>query len=213
MATTAVEQGLITSVNPNSSLSEAYKMLRTNIRYSSAEKAYKVLLITSAVSGEGKTTTAANLAVTYAQEGHKVLLLEGDLRQPSLQQFFRKPLGRQGLTDLLTGHHPLSECISESEIPDLDVLPSGTATPKPSELLGSERLKRILSELSQTYDLIIMDSPPSIAYADAQILATLSDGVVLVIGDGMASKAQVKRVKHSMEHVHAEIIGAVFNQT
>ncbi|NMO97560.1 CpsD/CapB family tyrosine-protein kinase [Paenibacillus lemnae] len=212
MATAPQRGGLYTTINPASSLSEAYKTLRTNIRYSSTEKIYKVLLITSASKGEGKSTTAANLAVTYSQEGHKVLLLEGNLRDPSLKTMFPN-VKSVGLTDVLTGQRHLSDCISATDVPNLNVLLAGTHTPNPSELIGSERMKIMLNELSQIYDVIIIDSPPALPLADAQILGTLSDGVVLVVGAGKSSKADVKRVKSNMEHVHAHVVGAVLNQT
>ncbi|MDO7908398.1 CpsD/CapB family tyrosine-protein kinase [Paenibacillus sp. JX-17] len=210
MTRMASERLLIADKNPSSPASEAYKTLRTNIRFAALERPVKVLLITSATEGEGKTTTAANLAVTYAQENKKVLLVDGDLRTPSLQHVFART-SRKGLTDLLTGHLELEDVVSSTNVPNLSVLNSGQLPPSPSEILGSDQMRALLQELSELYDVVIIDTPPALSFSDAQILGSMSDGVVLVVHTGKVTKTEVRKVKAGMEHVNAKLLGAVLN--
>lgn len=203
---------LITKENPASSVSEAYKTLRTNIRFCSVDRALKVLLVTSAGPSEGRTTTATNLAVTYAQENKKVLLIDGDLRKPSIHSvFFRS--NRKGLTELLTDQISLADAIVQTDIPNLSVLTSGAVPPNPSEMLGSRKMRNLIIELEAQYDVILIDSPPALAVTDAQILGAMSDGVILVVNYGKVTKEAVRRVRSNMEHVSARILGVVLNKS
>ncbi|WP_020618535.1 CpsD/CapB family tyrosine-protein kinase [Paenibacillus daejeonensis] len=212
MARSDKDHLLIAKENPSSSISEAYKTLRTNIRFSAVGRDVKVLLVTSAGPEEGRTTTAANLAVTYAQEGKKVLLIDGDLRRPAIHQIFNLP-GKQGLSDLLVDERNALGVISKSDVKGLSILPAGHVPPNPSELLGSERMDTILQELRDSYEVIIIDSPPALSVTDAQIWGAMSDGVVLVIHYGKVPMEDIQTVKGSMEHVQAKILGVVLNQS
>ncbi|MFS0724098.1 CpsD/CapB family tyrosine-protein kinase [Paenibacillus sp. 1P07SE] len=212
MARGSNEYLLVTKENPSSSISEAYKTLRTNIRFSAVGKAVKVLLVTSAGPEEGRTTTAANLAVTYAQEGKNVLLIDGDLRRPAIHHIFNLP-GNLGLSDLLVDDRRPSGVISKSGVKGLSILPAGSIPPNPSELLGSVRMDEILQELREGYEVIIIDSPPALSVTDAQIWGAMSDGVVLVIRYGKVPLEDIRTLKSGMEHVQAQILGVVLNRS
>lgn len=202
---------LVASKNSSAEASESYRTLRTNIRFSSMGKSSKILLVTSAGSKEGKTTTATNLAVSYSQENKKVLLIDCDLRSPSLQRVFPRS-NKHGLTDVLSGQSGLEAAVSTTAITNLSVLTSGTLPSNPSEILGSEPMQELLKEVASYYDVIVIDSPAALDVSDAQILGTLSDGVVLVAHQGKATKQQLKKVKRAMDHVNANILGVVLNK-
>lgn len=202
----------IAKAGPGSSVSESYKKLRTNIRFSSMGQAVKLILVASAVSGEGRTTTAINLAISYAQENKNVLLLDADLRRPSVgQAFFRTT--RTGLSDILIRRGKPEDAIQQTDIAGLYVLPAGTVPPNPSELLGSDAMRSLLEELKTQFDVIVVDSPPASSFADAQIVGAMSDGVVLVARSGKVTKEAVRRTRLGLEHVGAHILGAVLNNT
>jgi len=202
---------LVANNNATADASESYRTLRTNIRFSTMGRSSKVLLVTSASSQEGKTTTATNLAVSYAQENKKVLLIDGNLRNPSLQEVFPRS-NKKGLTDILSGQSQWEEAVSTTPMSNLFVLTAGTVPPNPSEILGSDQMQQLLSQMSVYYDVILIDSPAALDVSDAQILGTMSDGVVLVAHQGKVTKDQLKRVKRSMEHVNAHILGVVLNK-
>ncbi|MCQ4085229.1 CpsD/CapB family tyrosine-protein kinase [Saccharibacillus sp. JS10] len=202
---------LVANKNATADASESYRTLRTNIRFSTMGRSSKVLLVTSASGQEGKTTTATNLAVSYAQENKKVLLIDGDLRSPSLQEVFPRS-NKKGLTDILSGQSQWEEAVSTTAISNLFVLTAGTVPPNPSEILGSDQMQQLLNQMSVYYDVILIDSPAALDVSDAQILGTMSDGVVLVAHQGKVTKDQLKRVKRSMEHVNAHILGVVLNK-
>lgn len=201
---------IITDINPKSPISEAYRTLRTNIDFSSIDEELRVLMLTSAGPGEGKSTTTTNLAVAYAQADRKVLLIDADLRKPTMHQTFLKS-NRLGLTNILTGRVNSNEAIVETHISNLDLLPSGPIPPNPSEILASKRMSALLEEMKQSYDIILIDTPPALAVTDAQIVATKCDGVILVIQAGSVKKEAAIRVKSSLEHVKARILGVVLN--
>lgn len=201
---------IIADINPKSPISEAYRTLRTNIDFSSVDEVLKVIMLTSANPGEGKSTTATNLAVTYAQADRKVLLIDSDLRKPTMHHTF-SVTNRWGLTNILTGQAQPSELILKSDIPNLDLLTSGPIPPNPSEILASKRMSSLLKELRDNYDMVIIDSPPALVVTDAQIIATKCDGVILVVSAGTTKRAAVAKMKSSLEHVKARIIGSVLN--
>lgn len=167
-------------------------------------------MITSAVPGEGKTTTAANLAVSYAHEGKKVLLVDADLRKPSLHLMFGQP-NLYGLTNLLTNERPDQEAIRESYIPNLSLVPSGTIPPNPAEILSSPRLDSLLEEWKRQFDIVIFDSPPTLAITDGLVVATRCDGVILVVQAGKVKLEQVRKAKMNLELVKSTILGVVLN--
>ena len=155
--------------SPKSTASEAYRGIRTNILFSAAGSAPQVILVTSAGPREGKTMTTSNLAVTMAQAGSKVVVLDCDLRRPKLHQIFRSSR-EVGITNLLVGNEPFEKVVVHTEIPNLDLIPSGPLPPNPSEMLGSKRMKELLNSLKKDYDRVILDSPPITAVTDANIL-------------------------------------------
>lgn len=167
-------------------------------------------MVTSAGPGEGKSTTTSNLAITYAQAEQKVLLIDADLRKPTLQHTFMCS-NRYGLSNVLTRQCQVREVIQETFVPNLYVLPSGMHAPNPAELLGSNRMRELIEDLRREFDIIVIDTPPTLAVTDSQILATICDGVVLVVDSGKVKIAQAQKTKEKLEHVNAKILGVVLN--
>lgn len=203
-------QKLVTLLLPKSPISEAYRTIRTNLQYSSVDKPLHTLMFTSSGPGEGKSTTIANMAVVLAQAGKKILLVDTDLRKPTLHYFFRVP-NSLGLTNLLAGGFHLKEVIRETSVEGLHLLPSGPIPPNPAELLGSEKMKQAVEEMKSAYDLILFDTPPVIAVTDAQILASELDGVILVVHSGKTNREMAVKAKGLLETVHANLLGVILN--
>ncbi|MHC5269454.1 CpsD/CapB family tyrosine-protein kinase [Enterococcus sp. LJL98] len=205
--------GLITLTEPEAMISEQYRTLRTNLQFIKKEEApLQTLVITSALPGEGKSTTAANLAVVLAQAGQKTLLVDADLRKPTFATIFGLPSMRGLSTSLAQGDAVLEAC-QTTEIPQLSVLTSGPKPPNPSELLDSKRMEAIIQELKQAFDVILFDVPPVMAVTDAQIMAAKADGTLLVIREKVANKEALKKTKSALALVDATILGAVYNGT
>lgn len=204
------QRKLITLLDPRSPISEAYRTLRTNIQFSSVDHQLRLLMFTSSGPGEGKTTTTCNTAIVAAQAGKKVLIIDADLRKPTVHYTFRVP-NTVGLTSVLASQRSLDEAIQTTEVPGLDILTSGPIPPNPAELLGSKAMSNIIEQLKERYDQIIFDSPPVLAVADAQILSTYMDGVILVIHAGNTSRDLVIRAKQQLDTVQARVIGVVLN--
>jgi non-specific protein-tyrosine kinase len=208
---TGENRELIAATQPRSSISEQFRMLRTNIRYFGVERPLRTLLVTSAIPGEGKSTTAANLAVAMAQAGQKVALLDGDLRRPRLHRLFNVPLQGGLATSLLTGHldgnfqpTPAAEGLS--------VLPAGPLPPNPAELLGSQRMRELLDDLAQQVDVVLIDSPPVLPVADTMGLAHMVDGVLLVVDSGKTRRGMVRQAIERLRQVGGNLIGVVLNR-
>jgi polysaccharide biosynthesis transport protein len=189
---------------------EAYRMLRTNLLFSEPLHGLKTLVVTSAVPQEGKTTTAANLAVAYAQQGHVVLLVDCDLRCAQIHELFQVPLG-PGLTDLLLGRKEASEVIRSTQVAQLFVLSAGALPENPSELIGSIRLRKALEELSEGFDIIILDSPPVLVVPEAAILSKQADGVLMVVRAEHTEREVARRAAHQLTALGARIVGTVLN--
>ncbi|TJY43606.1 CpsD/CapB family tyrosine-protein kinase [Cohnella pontilimi] len=185
-------------------------MLRTNIEFSSVDRPLQIILITSTKPSEGKSTTCANLAVAFAQANKRVLLIDADLRKPSQHRIFNKS-NRFGLTTALFNQQGLEEIVQHPNTDNLDIIFSGPTPPNPSELLSSKQMAALLKSCREIYDVILIDTPPIISVTDAQIVATQSDGVVLVIDSGNVKKEAVRRAKASLDHVKAKLLGAVLN--
>ena len=200
---------LILEAQPKSSISEKYRVLRTNIQYSSIDKEIKRILVTSSEPGEGKSTTAGNLALAYAQDGKKVLLMDCDLRKPSVHKTF-KVSNTFGISDVILNRDKLKNAIIKRN-ENLDIITSGEAPPNPSEMLGSLAMTNLLNELNEYYDVIIIDSPPVHAVTDAQILSQKVDGVVLVVKAETTKKDSVIEAKNLLDKVGANILGVVLN--
>lgn len=204
--------GLITVSKPTSTIAEQFRTIRTNIQFSSADRQLKTIVFTSADQSEGKSTVSANVAVTWADQGSKVLFIDADLRRSTVHRTFRVS-NKQGLTTILTAQKAdLNESIQKTEVDNLYVLPSGPIPPNPSELLNSTKMNQLLQVLAGKFDMIILDVPPVNTVTDAQILASKVDGVVLVVPQGVAIKGAVLRARDLLEKVHANLLGAVLNR-
>jgi len=202
---------LITAKKPKSPISEQYRTIRTNIQFSMVDKQLKTLVCTSSIPEEGKTTTISNLAMTLAQQGQKILLVDADLRKPTIHQLMELK-NKNGLTNLLTKKvTPDSAVLKPSKKLNLYILPSGPIPPNPSELLGSKKMKDLVSTLSEEYDLILFDTPPVLAVADAQILSGLCDGVVLVIRSHRTEKKNLVKAKELLDRTKCNLLGTIFN--
>jgi len=208
----SLRDSLVTFKHPRSPVSEAYRVLRTNVQFSTVGNPASALLVTSAAPLEGKSTTAANLGVVMAQAGKKVVLVDCDLRRPALHGMF--DLRRAaGLTDLLVdeGLH-LEEVLLQTSVDGLRLLPSGTLPPNPAELLGSEGMKRLLARLEEEADVVILDTPPALAVADASILASHSPGVLLVVGAGKTRSEACRQGKEALAKAGGRLLGVVLNK-
>jgi len=208
------DRQLVTFVNPKSPISEAYRILRTNIQFSSLDKPIRTLLVTSANPSEGKSTTASNLAAVMAQTGQKVILIDTDLRRPVIHKVFNVP-NNLGLTSaLLTNPDPstLVHLIQPTQIKNLSVLTSGPLPPNPSELLGSHRMGDLIDALKSVADIIIFDSPPALAVTDSAVLARQLDGVLLVVDSGETREPLARRAAEELGKVGAHILGVALNR-
>lgn len=199
--------------DPKSPISEAFRTLRTNIKFSSLDKPIKTLLITSPIPEAGKSSVSINLALTMAQDKYKVVLVDADLRKPTIHKIFRQD-NKTGLTNILVENKKIKEVMRKmSDIdPNLYFIPSGPIPPNPSELLGSNKMKELIKELQEQADFVIFDSPPVIAVTDALVLATQVDGVVLILNFGEVSREAAKQTKELLEKVKAKVLGAVLNK-
>jgi polysaccharide biosynthesis transport protein len=194
----------------NTALAEAFHELRTSVLLSTAKHPPKTLLVTSAKGGEGKTTVAANLAVSLAQLGEKVLLIDADLRRPSLHNFFGIP-NTCGLVNFLTGNPDWQSLLSHPAPIGLSVLPSGPVPPNPADLLSSEYMPGLIREATKEYKFVVLDSPPLLNLADSRILATLVDGVILVVGGGITPRDLVHRAYASAMDAGSHVLGVTIN--
>jgi succinoglycan biosynthesis transport protein ExoP len=202
---------LVTATAPRSAASESYRTLRTNLQFSTLDAPVRSIVVTSAASRDGKSTVASNLAVALAQAGNRVLLVDGDLRRPSLHRLFEVS-NRHGLTDLLLDtSRAIDEVALETSMPGLYVIPSGPQPPNPSEVLGSPRMRRVLGEMCEWADLVVLDSPPALAVADGVILSAIADGTLLVVRSGSTRRSLSQRVKEQLDHVGARLLGVVVN--
>lgn len=202
---------LVTALYPQDPLSEAYRMIRTNLSFSAIDAQIQSILFTSAVPGEGKSTTLANLAVTLAQSGKRTLLVDGDLRKPSLHHFFRCG-NHVGLTSALVNAGRLQDSIQNTDISNLYLLASGPLPPNPSELLSSSTMRKLIVHLYEQFDYVLVDGPPLLLATDAQVLSGLVDGVVLVVKSASTKKEQVLKAKDLLVKANASILGVVLNQ-
>ncbi|WP_054026161.1 CpsD/CapB family tyrosine-protein kinase [Bacillus sp. FJAT-28004] len=201
---------IITLTNPRSPISESYRALRTNIEFSSIDEKLQVLMVSSAGPGEGKSTTITNLAVTFAQSEKKVVLIDADLRKPTAHHTF-SITNRLGLSSVISQQCSLEDGIQGTDIPNLDVMTSGAIPPNPAEMMNSKRMTSIIEQLRQMYDIILIDTPPLLAVTDAQIVATKSDGVILVVDQGKVKRDIASKAVKNLESVNARILGVVLN--
>jgi len=206
----AVAGDLVTIHSPKSTASESYRGIRTGILFSSVDKAPQVILVASAGPREGKTTVAANLGITMAQSGSRVIVVDCDLRRPRIHKTFQ--ISRDtGLSTVLAGSSELKDTIVSSGIEYLDLIPSGPIPPNPSEVLGSKKMRQLIETLKKDYERVIIDSPPISAVTDSVILSQLVDGVVLIVRAGETPKQLVHQGLSQLQAVNARILGAVLN--
>lgn len=203
---------LITIKHPRSPISEAYRVLRTNLQFSSLDRPLQTLVVTSPNPVEGKSTTAANLAVVMAQAGKAVVLVDADLRRPVQHRVFGVDNNR-GLTEvLLDGDPVLDRNLQETGVENLRLLTTGPLPPNPSELLGSQRMARLVEQLKKEADVIVFDSPPSLAVADASVLATQADGVLMVADAGHTRRKMANEAVERFRQVGANLLGVALNR-
>ena len=209
-----VNPALLLDLDQRSPLAEAYRHLRTSVLLSSAGRPPKTLVVTSCVPSEGKTTTTINLAVTLAQTGVRVLVIDGDMRRPSVHGSFGAE-NKRGLSNLLSNEMSEAEMLAvvqKEEESGLYLLTSGPVPPNPAELIGSDQMRQVIFELGKTFDHIVIDSPPIASFTDGILLATISDGVILVIHANECSRKVVQRSRQALLDVGAKVLGVVLNR-
>jgi polysaccharide biosynthesis transport protein len=202
--------GLISDFNFHSPVYEAYRSIRTNLQYDERTKSLKTLLVTSAYEMEGKSLTVSNLAITIAQAGKRVLIIDGDMRKPSIHKKFSIDNNR-GLSDVLKNHIPSLKEVASNVREGLDIVTAGGYIHNPSELISLRDFSKVLAEVEDDYDFILVDSPPLLYVPDAQIYATAVEGVLLVVRAGKVLPNQVTKTKSLLERVGANVVGAVLN--
>ncbi|MGS0683820.1 polysaccharide biosynthesis tyrosine autokinase [Nakamurella sp. GG22] len=201
---------LIVDSRARSVRAEAFRQLRTNLQYVDVDDPLKVIAVTSSVAGEGKSSTATNLAVSFAEAGSTVLLIEGDLRRPKVAEYLGLE-GSIGLTNVLTGRLALEDVLQPWGKGGLSVLASGPIPPNPAELLGSKSMAQLLKSLKKSFEIIIIDTPPLLPVTDGAIISAEADGAILVVRHGRTTRHQVSTAVASLEAVDARLLGSVMN--
>jgi capsular exopolysaccharide synthesis family protein len=201
---------LIALSDPRSPAAEAYRTLRTNIMFSSLDKPLRTLLVTSTAADEGKSTTIANLAVTMAQSEQRVILVDCDLRRPSLHTLFGLPQ-EPGLTSMILDQGEGEPPLQRTQVPGLLLLSSGPLPPRPADILGSKRMEATTARLRELADIVLFDTPPVIAVTDAAVLAARVDGVLLVLRAGHTRRDRAREARMLLDKVKANIVGVVLN--
>ncbi len=229
MPETRSDQLILTDGTLHTPIGEAYRALRANISFSSVDQPVRTVVVTSAAPREGKTTTVINLGIIMAQAGSRVLLVDGDFRRPSLFEAFDDasllhgavqrekrfwagdPPSVPGLSDVIVGSYQLEDVLVPTRFEQLWLLPAGARPPNPAELLDSDRMRTIISALATRADVVLIDSPPCLLYADAYLLSRLTDRVLYVLRAGSQDKAAQRRVQKQLEQAKAKLLGVVFN--
>lgn len=207
----ASKEPLIVETDPSSPRSEAFRALRTNLMFINAASHPRTIALTSSIPGEGKSTTIANLALTLAQSGSRVCLVEADLRRPRLLKYLGLE-GVAGLTDVLIDRATLDEVLQPYGEHGLDVLGCGSIPPNPSELLASTAMSTVLSDLSSRYDYVLIDTPPVLPVTDAVVLSTKVDGIMVLVGTTIVRKEQLESTLEALEAVNNTVLGLVLNR-
>lgn len=202
---------IITSVNPQSPISEQYRTIRTTIDFKMADQGIKSFLVTSSEAAAGKSTESANIAVAFAQQGKKVLLIDGDLRKPTVNITF-KVQNRVGLTNILMHQSSIEDAIQGTRLSEnLTIITSGPIPPNPSELLASSAMKNLIDSVSDFFDVVLIDTPPLSAVTDAQILSSYVGGAVIVVRAYETKKESLPKTKKMLEQVNTNILGVVLH--
>lgn len=200
----------ILNSNSNFIVQEAYKALRTNIRFFERGDSCKKFCITSAAAGEGKSITLLNLAISIAEDGHKVLLIDADLRRPAVARLLVEKAA-PGLSNLLAGQCRAEECVRKGLYNNLDIILSGDVPPNPSELLGNERMQQLIDQMSLQYDYILVDTPPVNVVSDTCVVASMLDGVLMLAREGSSRKDGVSQAVQKLQLTGARLLGFVLN--
>ena len=213
-----MKRELIAHEDPKSYVSELFRTLRTNVQFMNSNKSLKTLLVTSTLPGEGKTWVSSNLAITFAQTGKKVVLIDADMRKCCLHNIF-KVAPYPGLSNLLAGindnpqkTYSLENYLRNTEVPNLFLIPSGNVPPNPSELLSTPQMSALLDELKRNFDLIIIDGTPSKLVTDAVILSRVVDSTIIVTAHNMTKKDDLTKVIKDIKNVGGHIAGVVYNK-
>ncbi|KLO73649.1 CpsD/CapB family tyrosine-protein kinase [Enterococcus cecorum] len=202
---------LITLLNPNSSISEQYRTVRTNLQFAVAgDQPLRSMAVVSSGPGEGKSTSSANLAVVFAQAGRRVLLVDADMRKATVHKTFGLS-NEVGLSNLVSGQQSASSVIQPSGVDNLSVMTAGPTPPNPAELLNSHRMNVVIEELYQMFDLIVFDLSPVMTVADGLIMASKTDGTVVVIREGVTRKDSIIEAKNRLIQAKARILGVIYN--
>jgi non-specific protein-tyrosine kinase len=196
---------LITLTDPRSPVSEAYRTLRTNLSFYSLDNPIRTLVVTSPATGEGKSTTVANLAVTMAQSGRRTILVDCDLRRPSLHTLFTLS-SEPGLTNMVLDETEAP--LQKTSVENLWLLASGPKPPNPADLLGTHKVDKVIEQLTAQADIVLFDAPPVIAVTDAAVLGAKVDGVLLVIHAGKTRREHAERAKELLEKAKVRLVGA-----
>lgn len=202
---------LIVHVDPRAQRSEAIRVIRTNLQFVDVSNPPKSIVLTSSVPGEGKSTTAANLALSLAETGATVCVIEGDLRRPRLLEYLGFE-GSVGLTDVLVGRFELDDVLQPFANTSLSILGAGGIPPNPSELLGSANMERLLDVLSDRFDYVLIDAPPLLPVTDAAVLSTMVDGALVIVGADIVDKGELKHAVESLEAVNGRVLGLILNR-
>lgn len=204
--------GKITSLEkPQSNISEAYRTIRTGIEFSNLDKDLKIICITSSKKDEGKTTVLSNLGVSFAKIDKKVLLIDADLRNPSISKMFDTS-NTQGLMDILLGKRNIQDCVKKTKQENLYILTGGTIPPNPAEVLSSKKMSEFIESIKDEYNYIFIDSPPVGVVSDASIISAYSDGVIFVVGANEVDSNLAKIAKERLDSVKANIVGVILNK-
>lgn len=205
-----LDSKLVAMTAPNSVASEQYRSLRTNLEFLSVTNQIRTIQVTSGVPGAGKSLTAANLALVMAQAGHRTLLLDADLRRPSIHHLF-SGANLSGLTTAITHFENWEQYVMPSPLSTLSVLTSGPIPPNPSEMLGSPHMHHLLETFKTHFEFVVIDTPPVVAYTDAVVLSQLVDGTIFVVRAGYSSRQADLKGKERLAQVNARVLGIVLN--
>lgn len=203
--------GLVTVTDPSSVISEQFRTIRTNIQFSSVDKTLHSIVVTSPEPSEGKSTVGANLAVVWAKQNQKTVIIDADMRRPTAHRTFNL-LNASGLSSYLAGNSVYEEVVQKTDVPNLSIITSGPVPPNPAELLNSQRVDALIQRLQSEFEMIIIDAPPVNTVTDAQVLAAKVDGVVLIVPQAIAEKGSVVHAVEQLNKVQAKILGTVMNR-
>jgi capsular exopolysaccharide synthesis family protein len=206
-----LNESLIVHLEPKSPISEAYRVLRTNLQFTSVDTPLKSIAVTSAGPGEGKTTTVSNLAVAFVQSGSNVLIVDADLRKPKLHKMFGVS-NKIGTTNAVVDPDEFLRYVQKTAVQGLSIMSSGPIPPNPSELLGSKNMKKLLENMKAMFDVILVDTSPVGMVTDAQIISATTDGIILVAASGKVTVTELERAKGLLQNVNANILGVILNK-